>query len=85
MTLPVVMTTAAATGIGGTEGKHFVAADSDIALIDRVTQLIAHPRQALTMGRAAREYVVDNLRWQACLALLPGLLNLAKGHQRDAA
>lgn len=85
MALPVVMTGAAATGIGGTEGQHFVAADSDIVLIDRVAQLIAHPRQALTMGRAAREYVVDNMSWQACLAPLPGLLNLPTGSQRDAA
>jgi glycosyltransferase involved in cell wall biosynthesis len=85
MALPVVMTGAAAIGIGGDDGTHFVVADSDIALIDRVAQLIAHPRQALTIGRAARGYVVDNLSWQASLAPLADLLNLGKGRQRDAA
>lgn len=85
MARPVVMTGAAATGIGGTEGTHFVVADSDEALIDRVTQLIAHPRQALKIGREARAYVVDNLSWQASLAPLAALLNLGKGRQRDAA
>ena len=85
MSVPVVMTGGAATGIGGTNEKHFLVADSDEELIDRVTSLIAHPRQGLTIGRAARQFVVDNLSWQACLAPLPGLLGIGEARKRDAA
>ncbi len=85
MGLPAVLSQAAATGIGGTDGKHFMVASGDGELVDRVTRLIAHPRQALNIGRAAREFVVENLSWQASLAPLPGLLGLAEGQRRDAA
>jgi len=85
MALPVVLTPMAATGIGGTDGKHFAIAESDDALVDRVIRLIAHPRQALVLGRSARTFVVDNLSWQASLAALPALLDLRDGGRRDAA
>lgn len=85
MGLPVILTEDAATGIGGMDGQHFMVASSDDALIDRVTRLIVHPRQALAIGRAARQFVVESLSWQASLAPLPALMGLADGASRDVA
>ena len=85
MALPTVLTGAAATGIGGIDGQHFIVADGDEALIDQVTRLIVHPRQALNIGRAARQFVVENLSWQASLAPLAGMLGLDRRLDRDAA
>lgn len=85
MALPTVLTDAAATGIGGIDGKHFVVASSDEALIDQVIRLLAHPRQALNMGRAARQFVVENLSWQASLAPLAAMLGLTRGRHLDVA
>jgi polysaccharide biosynthesis protein PslH len=85
MGLPVILTEDAATGIGGTDGQHFMVASSDDALIDRVTRLIVHPRQALAIGRAARQFVVESLSWQASLAPLPALMGRADGASRDVA
>ena len=85
MNLPVVLTTAAATGIGGADGEHFVIGDSDAELIDRVTALVSHPRLALAMGKEARRFVVDNLSWQASLAPLTEMLGLHEARKRDAA
>ena len=85
MSLPVVLTSGAATGIGASSDEHFLVGDSDAELIDRVTSLIAHPRQGLTIGRAARQFMLDNLSWQACLAPLPGFLGIGEAQKRDAA
>ena len=74
MSLPVVLTTGAATGVGATDGIDFTIADNDADLIDRVNFLIAHPREAMALGRSAREFVVEHLSWSACLAPLPDLI-----------
>jgi len=70
MSLPVVLTSAAATGIGARDGEHLAIADSDAELVDRVTALLSHPRQGWTLGMEARRFVVENLSWQATLAPL---------------
>lgn len=85
MSLPVVLTSGAATGVGGIDGAHFVVADSDADLIDRVTSLIAHPRHGLALGRAAREFMIENLSWEACLAPLAELVHPPRHEARDAA
>jgi sugar transferase (PEP-CTERM/EpsH1 system associated) len=85
MALPVVLTSSAATGIGGTDGKHFVVADSDDELVDRITAFISHPRLGAAMGKAAREHVVDSLSWQASLAPLTEMLGIGDAGKRDAA
>lgn len=85
MGLPVVLTSAAATGIGGTDGKHFAIGDSDDELVDRVAAFISHPRLGMTMGKAARRHVVDSLSWQASLAPLTEMLGIGEVPKRDAA
>ena len=75
MALPVVLTGDAATGIGAQDGKHFMVADSDADLIERVTALLAHPRQGVALGLEARRYVSEQLSWQAALAPLADLLS----------
>lgn len=85
MELPVVLTNASATGIGGIDGKHFVTADSDAELIDRIAALASHPRLGLKIGRAARRYVIETLSWQASLTPLAELIGHARVRRRDAA
>jgi sugar transferase (PEP-CTERM/EpsH1 system associated) len=85
MSLPVVMTTAAATGIGGSAGVHYEVADSDADLVERVTGLLSHARRGWNMGIEARRYVVDNLSWQASLAPLARMLGEPPVRRRDAA
>jgi glycosyltransferase involved in cell wall biosynthesis len=85
MALPVVLTSAAATGIGGTDGKHFVVADSDDELVDRITAFISHPRLGAATGKAARRHVVESLSWQASLAPLTEMLGIGDVGKRDAA
>ncbi len=74
MALPVVMTRAAATGIGGVEGLHCLSGDSDAALIDQCCDLLADWPRAQAMGEAARRYVVEGLSWPATLAPLTQML-----------
>lgn len=85
MQLPVVLTGAAATGIGGSDGEHLIIANSDEELIDRVTAIASHPRLGLTIGRNARRHVVEALSWQSCLSPLTELIGHAAVRKRDAA
>ncbi len=85
MGLPVVLTPAAACGIGGADGRHFAAAESDIELADRATALLSHPRQGWSLGNEARRFVVDELSWQATLAPLAAMLGRSAVARRDAA
>ena len=85
MNLPVVLTSAAATGIGGTDGLHYAVADSDADLVDRVSALLSHPRQGWTLGLEARRFVVEQLSWQATLAPLSDLVEYPGGAARNAA
>lgn len=84
MSLPVVLTTGAATGIGAADGEHFLIADHDADLIERVRSLIANPRHGLSLGQAARRYMTDHLSWQACLAPLPELIGMSEAPRSDA-
>jgi polysaccharide biosynthesis protein PslH len=85
MALPVVLTPAAACGIGASEGQHFAVAESDAELADRATALLSHPRQGWSLGLEARRFVVDELSWQATLAPLAAMLARDGLARRDAA
>lgn len=85
MSLPVVLTSGAATGIGAKHGHEFRIADGDQALADAVINLLANRSQAAAMGQAARRFVVENASWQAALADLPALIAGESGTVRDAA
>ncbi|MDE2411292.1 MAG: TIGR03087 family PEP-CTERM/XrtA system glycosyltransferase [Sphingomonadales bacterium] len=85
MSLPVVLSPEAATGIGAQDGHHLVIAERDAELIERVNALLSHPRQALALGIEARRFVVDQLSWQATLAPLVDMLTGAATGARHAA
>lgn len=74
MALPVVMTRAAATGIGGEEGVHWLSGGTDAELVSHCCDLLGNPQRAHAMGEAARRYVVEGLSWPATLAPLAGML-----------
>jgi polysaccharide biosynthesis protein PslH len=85
MGLPVVVTPAAACGIGGSGGQHFAAAESDAELAECVIALLANPGRAHALGLEARRFVVDELSWQATLAPLARMLAVGEADRRDAA
>lgn len=85
MTLPAVLTPAAATGIGAAAGRHFEAADADEALIGTVCALLADPVRSRSLGVEARRFVIEELSWPAVLAPLAGLLGRGDERARDAA
>jgi len=79
MARPVVLTSAAATGIGGRDGVHFAVADGAAALAARVLMLLAHRAAATAMGEAARDYVLAYAGWDQVLAPLPAMMGWADG------
>ena len=85
MSLPVVLSSAAATGIGGIAGKHFSVADSDDHLAAGCVALLSQPRKARSIGLNARRFVVEEKSWQAMLAPLAGMLALHGKPARHAA
>ena len=85
MRLPVVLTPAAATGIGGTDQHHYAVGDDDAELIAQVGALLADTDRRTAIGSAARRFVVDTLSWQATLAPLGPMLGLPTAAARDAA
>ncbi|GEN98877.1 glycosyl transferase [Novosphingobium sediminis] len=81
MARPVLLTPAAATGIGGTDSEHFALAEAPLALAGRALALLADPAAAQSMGTAARRFVVDECGWDRVLEPLCALI----GAQSDAA
>lgn len=84
MARPVVLTSAAATGIPGQDGVHFAIAETDEALVERVRALLARPGAARALGQAARRLAVEQMSWPAMLAPLPGIVGRAR-ERRNAA
>jgi len=76
MARPVVASTAAATGLPGTEGVHLRVADSDEAFAARALEMLARRDAAEAMGKAARRLVAETMSWSAVLGSLPELLAL---------
>lgn len=85
MAMPVVVSPAAATGIGAVDGKHFAVADSDEALAAAVVRLASDTRGASLMALAARRYVTEHQSWQSALAILPELIGAPRRVLPDAA
>ena len=81
----VVLTPAAATGIGGSDAVHYAAGDSDAELAARCIDLLSDAAARRTLGQAARRFVVDTLSWQATLAPLAAMLGLPPSAARNAA
>lgn len=74
MELPVVLTSAAATGINAVPNHHFAVADSDAGLAAAIIELAANPRGGTAMGKDARRLVVERQSWQSALEPLAGMM-----------
>ena len=85
MKLPVVLTPAAATGIGGSDQQHYAIAQDDSELVAQACALLGDAERCRKLGSAARHFVVDTLSWQATLAPLAAMLGLPDTAARDAA
>ncbi len=77
MELPVLLSPEAATGISATNGEHFLIAKDDDEFAELACQIIEDRQEAERLGKAAREFVLENQSWGAMLAELPQLLGLA--------
>jgi sugar transferase (PEP-CTERM/EpsH1 system associated) len=75
MSLPTVLTPAAATGIPATDKTDFLVADKDADLASLVSDLAADPDLARSIGRSARVFVVDRFSWSKALADLPEIID----------
>lgn len=85
MALPVVLTSAAATGIGAQDQRHFAVADDDDQLAQAAARLLAHRPRARKLGRDARDFVVERMSWPAMLAPLDALIGVGPRVQNRAA
>ena len=85
MARPVLLTTAAATGIDAVDGRDFAIADGVALLSARALALLGDAPATRAMGQAARAFVRQNCAWDSVLAPLPAMLGFEQGHARDAA
>jgi len=85
MSLPVVLTTGAATGIEAVAGQHFIIADSDAELAQAMIDLLGDPREGRIVGLAARRFVCEQMSWQSALGPLAKLPGWAARMLQDAA
>ncbi|WP_420382504.1 TIGR03087 family PEP-CTERM/XrtA system glycosyltransferase [Novosphingobium sp.] len=74
MARPVVLTSAAATGIGARDGHQFAIAEGAPALAARVLALLDDGDAALAMGASARAFVLAHAGWDAVLAPLRAMV-----------
>jgi sugar transferase (PEP-CTERM/EpsH1 system associated) len=74
MARPVLLTPAAATGIGAADGVHFVQAEAPLSLAERALALLADKAAGEAMGAAARQFVIAECGWDRVLAPLQALL-----------
>lgn len=86
MQRPVLLTPQAATGIDAEDGLHWVKCEADPAeMVQRAESLLADPKLAVAMGKAARSFVLTNHDWDAMMAPLEGLLINHDEEARNAA
>ncbi len=83
----VLLSPEAATGIEAQHGAHFAVAESDEAMVAQARDLLQRPRDRAVIGKAARQFVLDQMSWPAMLAALPQIMSgePADGGCRDAA
>ena len=74
MARPVLLSPAAAAGIGAADGTHFAVADAPVTLAERALALLADRSAADAMGAAARRFVMAECGWDRVLAPLRALL-----------
>ena len=70
MGLPVIGTTCATQGTGGTGGEHFLIEDSAKGQIQAVIELLRDRKRAEELARAGRKFVEDHYDWEVTLKVL---------------
>ncbi len=76
---PVVLTSAAASGIDARHGEHFLVADAPHPFAFRVLDLLADASRCADIGQAARRFVVEHHCWDREVAKLESLLTRPAG------
>lgn len=71
---PLVLTPAAARGIGAEHGRQYLIAEDPVRFAAQVTALLADRRRAAALGEAARAFVADHFDWRREMAKLEALL-----------
>ncbi|RKF23244.1 TIGR03087 family PEP-CTERM/XrtA system glycosyltransferase [Altericroceibacterium spongiae] len=69
----VVLSKQAATGIGATDQLHFLVADGDKPFVQAALQAVKEENR-ISLGEAARHFVVETKSWQAMLEPLADLV-----------
>ncbi len=77
MSRAVVVSTDAATGINAINGQDFLIAQTSSDYVEAIRSLLADPERAGSIGRAARQCVLDRYSWEAHLAQLDVLMERA--------
>ncbi|MFW5749012.1 MAG: glycosyltransferase family 4 protein [Chloroflexota bacterium] len=67
---PVVSTTIGAEGLGAVDGEHMLLRDDPQGFADAVISVLNDPAHGAAMGRAGRQWVVDNHAWVRSAELL---------------
>jgi len=83
MARAVVLTPQAATGIPAQHGTHLAIAERDDELRDACLALLSAPDDRATMGRAARDLVLNDMNWPAMLVDLAGWISGPRRAGRD--
>ncbi len=72
---PVVLTSRAATGVRGVDGRHFVVADDAETTSRRIVELFRDPARRHHIGLSARLHIVEQYSWERELVKLEALLS----------
>jgi sugar transferase (PEP-CTERM/EpsH1 system associated) len=79
MGLPMVVTPAANEGIGASDGRDLLVAESPVSFAEGVIRLLREPEERQRMGSAARDFIVQNWTWEKYFDELEQmLLNVAQ-------
>ena len=74
MGVPVVATSVAAQGVGGTPGRDYVTADDATSMSQSIVRLLADDQQRRALGSRGRAFVERNYSWQEALDPLESLV-----------
>ena len=86
MARPVLLTPEAATGIDASDGVHWMQCAADAAaMAERFDAMQKPPDQAIAIGKAARQFVLDHHDWDAMLAPLDHMVDASASGARHAA
>jgi len=83
MGLPVVTTSAGASGLGALPGRDLLVANTPVEFAAHVGWLLANPDARSALGRAGRRYVEANHRWERAVSQFEALYEEAIASRID--